>query len=33
MYCQNPDTIPVTEAKKMSAQDVLELAIRQKEYF
>lgn len=33
MYCHNPDTIPVTEAKQMSAQDVLDLAIRQKEYF
>lgn len=33
MYCQNPDTIPVGEGKEMSAEDVLQLAIKQKEYF
>jgi pyruvate formate lyase activating enzyme len=32
-YCQNPDTIPMIEAKKMSPEEVLALAVRQKEYF
>ena len=32
-YCQNPDTIPLVKGKEMSAQEILELALRQKEYF
>ncbi|MDR0650625.1 MAG: radical SAM protein [Candidatus Peribacteria bacterium] len=32
-YCQNPDTIPTVDAKKMSSKDILQLAFKQKEYF
>ncbi len=34
-YCQNPDTIPLLEEGRslMSAEEILELALKQKEYF
>lgn len=33
MYCHNPDTIPLMGGKEYSAEDILDLAERQKEYF
>ena len=33
LYCQNPDTIPIEDKKLMTAQDILALALKQKEYF
>lgn len=33
-YCQNPDTIPINEpGKLMSVEDIVQLALKQKEYF
>ncbi|MDR0608316.1 MAG: radical SAM protein [Candidatus Peribacteria bacterium] len=33
-YCQNPDTIPTNKSTKtMSPDDILQLALKQKEYF
>ena len=33
LYCQNPDAIPLEEGKEMSAEEILQLAERQREYF
>jgi len=33
LYCQNPDTISTDKNKKISAEEILKIAIKEKEYF
>ncbi|GHW02877.1 pyruvate formate-lyase-activating enzyme [candidate division SR1 bacterium] len=36
LYCQNPDTLPIQlgeDGKEMTAEDILALAVKEKEYF
>ena len=33
LYCQNPDTISIDKNKKISAEEILKLAEKEKEYF
>ena len=33
LYCQNPDTIPATKNKEISAKEIINLAEKEREYF
>ena len=33
LYCQNPDTIPTTKNKEISAKEIINLAEKEREYF